>query len=302
MLGHPASADDGFEQGVAGQPVGAVQPGGRDLAGRVQAGHGGRAGELHQHPTHVVVGGGPDGQQVLGRIEAGLAARSRRSSRTARRSARRDPWWRRGRPGGRPGAGPTRPGRRRRAPTSGFFSTHWPSSLTRIAPSPRTASLTSGIGSMPTSRAVGWNCTISTSRSVGAGTVREGEALAAGGQRVGGVAEQAADAAGGQQHDLGAQFDGAVGGVDEDAGHASALGEDLAGGGVVPQRDRRQRAGRVHDGLAGVRRRCGHRGRARSGGGCGRPRARGAGCRPAARSNSAPWLGEPGDRVRCCGR
>ena len=81
------------------------------------------------------------------------------------------------------------------------------------------------------------------------GTVREREALAAGGQRVGGVAEQAADAAGGQQHDVGAQFDLAVGGVDEDAGHASALGEDLAGGGVVPQRDRRQRAGRVHDGL-----------------------------------------------------
>jgi hypothetical protein len=65
----PAAEDDRLGQGVAAEPVGAVEPGG-DLAGGVQPGHlGGMGLRVDHHPAHRVVGGGGDLHGLLGDVQ-----------------------------------------------------------------------------------------------------------------------------------------------------------------------------------------------------------------------------------------
>ena len=76
-----------------------------------------------------------------------------------------------------------------------------PRSLMSFAPSPRTASLTSGAGQVAASSAVGWNCTNSMSARTAPARAGEREALAEAAERVRALGIEAADPAG-RDHDL----------------------------------------------------------------------------------------------------
>ncbi len=173
--GHAAAAmpagDGGFQQRVAGQPVGAVQPGAGRLAHGPQAGHGGAAIRIHGDAAHVVMRGRADrdrrrggsmpaawqAAKMPGKCAANRAPRQARASRNTRWPARmRAQTARLTTSRGSSSARPRASSAMKRVPVSSI----------RVAPSPRTASLTSGIGRRrPTSSAVGWNCTNSRSAS-----------------------------------------------------------------------------------------------------------------------------------------
>ena len=68
--GGAGSEDYAFEEGVAGETVGAVDTGAGHFAGGVEAGDGGEAVEICVDAAHGVVGRGVDGGGLLGEIEA----------------------------------------------------------------------------------------------------------------------------------------------------------------------------------------------------------------------------------------
>ena len=101
-----------------------------------------------------------------------------------------------------------------------------PAALTRIAPSPRSASVRSGAGSRPTASAVGWNWTNSGVGDNGAGAGGHADAAASGLGRVGGDRKEMADAAGRRARPRAAAMnvDGsAAARPDEDAGDRLAV-------------------------------------------------------------------------------
>ena len=73
-LGAAAAEHDTFEQGVAGQPVGPVQPGIGRLAHRVQAGQVGPALDVGDHAAAGVVGRRHDRDRLAGDVDAQLRA------------------------------------------------------------------------------------------------------------------------------------------------------------------------------------------------------------------------------------
>ena len=164
-----------------------------------------------------------------------------------------------------------------------------PSKSTRNAPSPRTASEISGCWpweSGPSHITVGWNCTNSRSRSVGAGAQRERHPVAGGDGGVRGLGEHLAEATAGQHHRPAVHRADTVAlalahHVQGQAGDAAVgIGEQVDGERVLDDLDaglgRRPR----RSAPAGSRRRWRRRRRARSGRGGGRPRGSATGRRP----------------------
>jgi 3-dehydroquinate synthase len=72
--GGTGAEDDAFQQGVAGEAVGAVDTGAGDFAGGKEARDGGEAVEIGMDAAHGVVGGGMDGGGLFGEIEAVVEA------------------------------------------------------------------------------------------------------------------------------------------------------------------------------------------------------------------------------------
>lgn len=70
VLGGAVGADEGFEEGVAGEAIGAVEAGAGDLADGVEAGQLGDAVDGGDHAAALVVGGGHDGDGFLGDVDA----------------------------------------------------------------------------------------------------------------------------------------------------------------------------------------------------------------------------------------
>ena len=205
------------------QPVRAVQPGRGDLAAGPQARRRrcARAGRPRHRPCGSARRGGPGRGRVAGSRPAARHARGDGGERRGE-PARRAPRGRRGTPGA--------PGAQRRVDRAGDHVTRrervapgrrTPPALTSRAPAPRTASLTSGIGSRPTSSAVGCSWTISTSRTRRAGPQRERQPLPARPERVGRAAVQAADAAGGEDHAAGRELGDDAVPLDQHAAHGA---------------------------------------------------------------------------------
>src|SRR5487761_860896 len=71
----PAAEHQALQQRVASQAVGAVHTGPSHLPAGEEAGHGGRAVEVSDHPDDGVVGGGGDGDRGRRRVEAMPPAR-----------------------------------------------------------------------------------------------------------------------------------------------------------------------------------------------------------------------------------
>ena len=205
----------GFQQRVAGQAVGAVQAG----AGRLAAGPQPvdamlRPARVHGDAAHVVMRRRAHRNRLRRRVDAGRAAGGGDGGEAARRNRRRAPA--RASRKTRWPAGRWRQTARATTSRGSSSAPGWPAmkrapvSSIRMAPSPRTASLTSGIGSVPASSAVGWNCTNSRSASAAPARAASSQPLADGRRRVGGVQVQPADAAGGQHHAAGRQQQRAV--------------------------------------------------------------------------------------------
>jgi hypothetical protein len=132
------------------------RPRGRDAA---------YAPRIHRDPSHVVVGGRPHGQEVA-RRDRGRPRRTAGPTLGKRRATSGGPG-RRGtlpRCAARP-ARPRPPPRRAAPAPERMHPLHEarPSASIRRAPSPRSASVRSGMGSRPAASAVGWNCTNSRS-------------------------------------------------------------------------------------------------------------------------------------------
>ena len=172
-LGDPACADRRLEQRVAGEAIRAVQTGGGGLSASPQAQDAAAPGCVHGDAAHVIMRSRSDRDRLRGGIEPGGAAdrgdvrETARESRAGRARASRNTRW------------PCRSCRQTaRATTSRGSSSARPSpamkrfpvSSISTAPSPRTASLISGMGYRPMSSAVGWNCT--NSRSANAAPAR----------------------------------------------------------------------------------------------------------------------------------
>ena len=126
-------------------------------------------GRVHRDAAHVVMRGRAHGDRLVRRVDPGRPAGGGDAGKPRGEARRRAPRAHRGTRDVRRRYAPTRRGRRRRAapvrrPARRAMK-RAPVSSTSTAPSPRTASLTSGIGSRPTSSAVGWNCTNSRSAS-----------------------------------------------------------------------------------------------------------------------------------------
>ena len=68
------AADEGFEQGVAGQTIGSVQAGAGDFAGSMQTGHGGASAHIGGDSAAEIVFGGDDGDGLAGHVETELLA------------------------------------------------------------------------------------------------------------------------------------------------------------------------------------------------------------------------------------
>ena len=206
----PSAHRTRLQQRVAGQPVGAMQAGAtpprrtptarrrccarprprrcRPCGNAPRAAPGSAASPDRSRPPRqaAVIAGKPRGEA------APNAARASRNTRCPR-----------------PACAPHRAATTSRGSSS---APAWPAmkrapvSSMSVAPSPRTASLTSGIGSQPASSAVGWNCT--NSRSASAAPARAASISPwPWRRRIGGVPEQPADAAGGQHHAAGRQHE-----------------------------------------------------------------------------------------------
>ena len=74
-LGDPACADHRFDQRIASEPIGAMQPRARGFAAGPKARHGAVAGRVHGDAAHMVVDRGPDRDELRYGIESGSAAR-----------------------------------------------------------------------------------------------------------------------------------------------------------------------------------------------------------------------------------
>src|SRR5271170_6055466 len=74
VLHHGSAAaraeDEAFEQGVAGEAIGAVDAGEGGFAGGVEAGDGGASPKIGFYAAHHEMRGGADGSEVTGEIEA----------------------------------------------------------------------------------------------------------------------------------------------------------------------------------------------------------------------------------------
>jgi hypothetical protein len=166
VLGGARGESDRLEQRVGGQPIGTVQAGGCNLADGPQARHAGAPEGVGGNAAHVVMRGGRNWDELRDGVDAGGAA------------VAVDGW--------KCGCEPRADGLaaiEEGAAAGGDLGEHrarhdiaWaelgapmlhersPLALTSAAPSPRKASVASGAGSVPTSRAVGWNCTNSRRR------------------------------------------------------------------------------------------------------------------------------------------
>ena len=73
-LRDPSRANDGFHQRIAGEPVGAMQPGTADLTACPQAVHRAAAFAVHGDAAHVIVRRGPDRNRIGRGIDPGHPA------------------------------------------------------------------------------------------------------------------------------------------------------------------------------------------------------------------------------------
>ena len=120
-----------------------------------------------------------------------------------------------------------------------------PAALRSRAPSPRSASESRKRGAPSTCSAVGWNCTNSMSQISAPGAPRHGHAVAGGDVRIGGVPEDAAQAAGGEQHGARADARDAPRAllVDQRAGRLAVFDQQVRDHGVAAEFDVGQRGG-----------------------------------------------------------
>ncbi len=74
VVGDTGGEDDGLEQRVRGEPVGAMRPRARGLAARPKTVDGGSAIRIHENAAHVVVRGRRHRDRLLHRIDPGIQA------------------------------------------------------------------------------------------------------------------------------------------------------------------------------------------------------------------------------------
>ena len=74
VAGGARAVDETFEQGIAGQAIGAVDPGTGSFAGGIKSGKRGVAAEIGANAAHRIMRRGTNRHQVRGKIDVVLQA------------------------------------------------------------------------------------------------------------------------------------------------------------------------------------------------------------------------------------
>ena len=202
--GHRAGQDEGLEQRVAGEAIGAVHAGAATSPQAQRPAIVLRPSSVHVDAAHVVVRrrARPGSARARGSSRRRGRPRTTRGKRSGK--LRPPPRARRGRRAAGRDERRRRPARRRRAARARAAAVarqnRAPCSSTRIAPSPRSASVSSGMGSTPDverRRVELHELHVGQAR---AGARGQREAVADGVRRIGGVRVEAAQAAGREHH------------------------------------------------------------------------------------------------------
>ena len=286
-----------LEQGVARQAIRAVQAGARRLAAGPQPRDRRPPARVGRDAAHVVVRGRRDrhaGRRADRWSAAGTPRTPSGTCPAARRRVRWRPATRVRRPGvGGTARGPRHPGARVRREGPRRRGSGAPRSSTTRAPAPRSASVISGIGSTPTSSAVGWNCTISRSAQPRAGPGGHRDPVSGRFCRIRRVREQVPDAAG--------RDDDGRGDVQRQAPSASRHQRPATRPRTSARSTARWRLEHRHVGASAAprptacarSRRRWRPGHGRCARGSARLRGRARGCPPASRSKAAPMSDQP---------